>query len=133
MNRSDLQRLSKTRLKEAKLLLANGFSSGAYYLAGYAIECALKACIAKSTRRHDFPDRKLDLGSHTHNLKELLKLAQMEPLLELEPRMEAPWKFVQEWSEESRYRAYSEHQARQLLDAIANRKNGVMPWITRHW
>jgi len=50
--------LSRIRLQEAKALLSLDFDDGAYYLAGYAVECALKACIAKETRRHEFPDRK---------------------------------------------------------------------------
>ena len=59
MNRNDLKGLALIRLREATILLANGEYSGAYYLAGYAVECALKPCIAKQTRRHDFPDKKL--------------------------------------------------------------------------
>jgi hypothetical protein len=47
MNRNDLQNLSRLREKEAKVLLDNGCFAGAYYLLGYAVECALKACIAK--------------------------------------------------------------------------------------
>jgi len=35
-----------------------GFFDGAYYLAGYAVECAIKACIAKGTRRYEFPDKR---------------------------------------------------------------------------
>ena len=33
----------------------------AYYMIGYCVECALKACIAKQIRRFDFPDKKLVL------------------------------------------------------------------------
>lgn len=58
MDRKDLQELSKVRLKEATALLKLGLFDGAYYLAGYAVECALKACIAKGTQRGEFPDRK---------------------------------------------------------------------------
>jgi len=43
MNRVDLQQLAELRLKESKALFAAGFPEGAYYLAGYAVECALKA------------------------------------------------------------------------------------------
>lgn len=58
MDRKGLQELSNVRLKEAKALLKVGMADGAYYLAGYAVECALKACIAKETRRYDFPDKR---------------------------------------------------------------------------
>jgi HEPN domain-containing protein len=47
VNRNGLQDLSKVRLKEATALLNLRMYDGAYYLAGYAVECALKACIAK--------------------------------------------------------------------------------------
>ena len=58
MTRSDLRNLAEWRLIEAKTLLKVS-PSGAYYLAGYAAECALKACYIRS--RHDeFPDRLTD-------------------------------------------------------------------------
>lgn len=69
VNRKDLQSLARTRLAEAKILLDAGRSDGAYYLAGYAVECALKACIARGTQRHEFPDKKTVDASHTHNLR----------------------------------------------------------------
>lgn len=78
MNRKDLQSLARIRLAEAKTLLAAGHPDGAYYLAGYAIECAFKACIAKETQRHDFPDKKRVDASYTHSLKDLIKAARLE-------------------------------------------------------
>ena len=59
MTRKDFQLLAELRANEAAILAHNGNEQGAYYLAGMAIECALKACIAKKTKRHAFPpDRK---------------------------------------------------------------------------
>jgi HEPN domain-containing protein len=43
LNRRDFQELALVRLNEAKVLLDAGHFDGAYYLAGYAVECALKA------------------------------------------------------------------------------------------
>jgi hypothetical protein len=40
VDRKGLQELSKVRLKEATALLELGLFDGAYYLAGYAVECA---------------------------------------------------------------------------------------------
>ncbi|MEL0589524.1 MAG: hypothetical protein U1V55_07060 [Planktothrix rubescens PR222] len=37
------------------MLLDNHQYSGAYYLSGYVIECALKACIAKKTQQLPIP------------------------------------------------------------------------------
>lgn len=65
MNRLDFQRLAELRLSESTALLAAGFPDGAYYLAGYAMECALKACIAKRTREYDFPEKILAITTFT--------------------------------------------------------------------
>ena len=46
MNRRDLQELTRIRAVEAGTLLDQGMYDGAYYLSGYAVECALKACIS---------------------------------------------------------------------------------------
>lgn len=50
MNRGELQELAMIRLQDAKVLLENECFDGAYYLSGYVIECALKACIAKKQK-----------------------------------------------------------------------------------
>jgi HEPN domain-containing protein len=54
MTRWDLQKLAEDRLLDAEALLAAGRWSAAYYLAGYAVECAIKACIAKLVQEYDF-------------------------------------------------------------------------------
>jgi HEPN domain-containing protein len=77
MKRSDLQRLARIRIKEAKVLLENNCFDGAYYLAGYAVECALKACIAKQTQRHEFPDKTRVLDSYTHDFAKLIRVANL--------------------------------------------------------
>lgn len=68
-------------------------------LAGYSVECALKACIAKKTREHDFPEKKLVNESYTHRLKDLLRLADLktefETALQQDQLMEANWDIVQ--------------------------------------
>ena len=78
MNRTDLQQLATTRLDEAQLLLLAGRFSGAYYLAGYSVECALKAVIAKKTQQYDFPDKQHVIKAHTHNLQTLVEQAGMD-------------------------------------------------------
>ncbi len=78
MNRTDFQQLAEIRITEAGVLLANGHSDGAYYLAGYAVECALKACIAKFTNLHDFPDKQRAVDAFTHDLIKLLRIADLD-------------------------------------------------------
>jgi HEPN domain-containing protein len=56
MTRRDLQNISRLRIQEAKLLLINSSYSGAYYLAGYSVECGLKACIERQMRQSNIPE-----------------------------------------------------------------------------
>ena len=137
MNRNDLQRLAGTRIREAKTLFKAGEYSGAYYLAGYAVECALKACVAKGVKRYDFPEKGLSDKVFTHDLTSLLKHSKLNAELEAEskanPRFAACWDAVIKWSEASRYSVWTGYQAEALLDAILRRKDGVMPWIKQRW
>jgi HEPN domain-containing protein len=110
LNRRDLQELSRLRLKEAKALLAGQFYDGAYYLAGYSIELALKACIAKGIKRHDFPDKKLIVEAHTHAIVRLVQMAGLEADLQIRLKNETfqgNWNVVKDWSENSRYKRNS--------------------------
>jgi len=137
LNRRDLRELALLRLTEAKALLRNGHYDGAYYLSGYIIECALKACVAKQTQKHQFPDKKTAVASYTHNLEDLLKVAQLGDVHREQTRanliFEANWNLVRDWSEESRYRKHSREDAEAILSAISDRKHGVLRWIRQHW
>jgi HEPN domain-containing protein len=137
MNRNDFKVMARIRLKEARVLLKNKCYDGAYYKAGYALECALKACIAKMTMRHDFPDKKLVQESYTHSLTVLVKLARLNSYLELEMNADAQfkknWTVVKDWTEDSRYQQHAEKKARDLVQAITDRGHGVMRWIRRFW
>ena len=137
MNRRELQTLASVRLAEAKSLLRAGLSDGAYYLAGYSVECGLKACIAKHTRRYDFPDKKNVDASHTHDLKALVRIANLELLrverAKTDPAFRDYWDLVQQWSEQSRYRRHDRTDAKALVDAIASAQHGVLRWIKQHW
>jgi len=137
VKRKDLQDLASIRLKEADVLLLSRHWEGAYYLAGYAAECALKACIAKRTARHDFPDKERVNASHTHNLEKLVELAGLKDSLEnarqSEPKLHVNWSVVTEWWEQSRYERPSQSEAEGLLRALVERKHGVFTWLKRHW
>ncbi|HET6628345.1 MAG TPA: hypothetical protein VFG91_01070 [Woeseiaceae bacterium] len=138
MNRADLQKISQMRRADAHALLSAGRFAGAYYLAGYAVECALKACIAKQIGHHDFPDKKLVNDAHTHDLDKLVRLAGLQPDLESElkksPDLEINWSVVKEWSEQKRYdRGVSKARAKDLYSACVARKYGVLAWIKKRW
>jgi HEPN domain-containing protein len=137
MNRSDLQRLSNARIREARILFDAGEYCGSYYLAGYAVECALKACFAKSVRKYDFPDKKGAGKIFTHKLPDLVTLANLDAELlasrQASSKFASGWDVVCKWTEESRYSNGTKDDAEELLDAIIRRRDGVLPWIKRHW
>jgi HEPN domain-containing protein len=137
MNRYQLQKLSKVRLAESKALLKLGHYSGAYYLAGYAVECAIKAVIAKGTARYDFPDKKRVDSSYTHDLKTLVRTAFLETSrIEVSSKNTTfadNWVLVSDWSEQSRYSEWDQAAAKSLIDAISQKRHGVMAWLIQHW
>jgi hypothetical protein len=136
LTRKDFQRLAELRVRESAALLRTRNPVGSYYLGGYAIECALKACIAKQARRHEFP-LKADYVRrvYTHKLEELLRLADLEQQLEDDMRANAAlarnWGVVKDWDEESRYRS-SGLNGRDLQGAVAG-PDGVLHWIKQRW
>jgi hypothetical protein len=131
-DRATFQRLAELRLSEARLLLANGLPSGAYYLAGYAIECALKAIIAADFRANVIPDPKYVRDIYTHDLSALFRLAELEQELEAakktNPALYQRWTTVQTWSEKARYEVWTEASASAILDAIDG-DEGLLEWL----
>ena len=135
-NRRDFQRLARMRLSEARVLIRSRNFEGAYYLTGLAVECAVKACIAKNTRRHDFPPDQTALRDiYTHSLARLIGAAKLQPQLEAELRsnilFKSKWDVVKGWDVKSRY-ATGGLNAGDLYRAVAGR-NGVMQWLRQRW
>lgn len=134
--RKDFQRLAQLRANEARSLAKADKEMGAYYLAGFAVECALKACIAKKTRRHDFPaDAKYANEVYTHNLERLLKVAQLDVHLDRDmrakPQLAIHWGVVKEWTIDSRYEV-SGLNGKDMVAAV-NTSDGVLQWIKLYW
>jgi HEPN domain-containing protein len=136
MTRRDFQRLADIRAREAAALVRSRNYQGAYYLGGFAVECALKACIAKKTRRYDFPDKIHTARVHTHSLLELLRVSDLNARLELDmrtnPRLAANWGVVKVWSVDSRYQA-DRLNGRDMVTAVSSLPDGVLEWIKQHW
>jgi HEPN domain-containing protein len=137
LDRDLLQKLANTRLVEAKALLDIGMYDGAYYLSGYVIELALKACIAKKTKEYSYPDLKTVKASYTHDLSDLLKTSELEPTFlkdkKNDPQLGIYWSIVEGWSEETRYTINDKQDAEGLLNAISDKNSGVFTWIKQHW
>lgn len=138
MNRNDFRDLALIRLKEAKILLDNKGWEGAYYLCGYAVECGLKACIAKKTKEHDFPPPRATIEKYyTHDLDSLMKATGQDVQLKMDMAkdkdLELNWNLVVNWKEISRYEKHSDKEASDLYSAIADSRHGVLEWIKQHW
>jgi HEPN domain-containing protein len=138
VTRADFQQLADVRLQEAKALLDLGLWDGAYYLAGYAVEVALKACIIKAVMATDaFPEKKFSENCWTHDLEKLIVLAGVKGVwdaaLKADPNLRANWVILEDWSEQTRYHRISEPEARDLYDAISDATHGVLTWIKAHW
>jgi HEPN domain-containing protein len=139
MNRDDFQKLANLRIKEAKVLLDNRYYAGSYYLAGYAIECALKACIAKRTKRYEFPPPKEVVGNiYTHKPETLLVSANLwaafKTDMQSDPTLANYWLVVKGWSVEQRYEMnITESMARDIYKAVTDRRHGVLTWLKKRW
>ena len=130
--------LANLRLREAQALYRAKEFSGAYYLAGYAVECGLKACIAKKVRRYDFPDRQQrGKDPYIHDLVQLVALADLknsaDALADSDVLFQKNWDVTVLWSEQSRYKIIEHQESKRLIDAIIEKRHGVMPWVRQHW
>lgn len=137
MNRQLFQNVAKLRVQESKILLKAAQYPGAYYLIGYAIECALKACVAKQVKRHDFPDKKVANEAFTHDLEKLVKVAGLWPEFDKDrktnPNLDLNWAVVKDWSESVRYDVgITSAQANDLFTACTE-KDGILPWVKKKW
>jgi hypothetical protein len=138
MNRFDLQKIAEERVADAAALLDAGRFQAAYYLCGYAVECALKACIARKVREFDFPDRKLVNDSYVHNLTKLLTVSGIEELYDEKAGRNSVfaknWSTVKDWSEMSRYDPeITETKALGFFLAVTDPTNGVLAWLKKQW
>jgi len=138
MNKSDLEQLVDIRVSEAKILLEHGYYQGAYYLIGYALECALKACISKQVQQYDFPNKQLANQSHTHKLTDLLGVAGLKQKLSDRERQnlnfKLNWSLAKDWSELSRYECRIEKtKATDLFEAVTESESGILVWLKTFW
>ena len=126
-------------------MLANGLHDGAVYLAGYALELALKARICKLLDS-DYPQGRGEFQSFLmHNYGTLVRLAGLEKQLD-EARLAIDfaenWSVLADdpatkgWSETWRYRrigSVSQADAEEIIAALDNPSSGILPWIHSLW
>jgi hypothetical protein len=137
LSKNDIERLAQVRLEDAILLFQSGKSSSAYYLAGYSVELALKACISKLFQSNVIPDKALVNATHTHNLNDLLNVSGLLPQFKNETKsnhnLAANWGIVSKWNEASRYQLWDQITAATLIQSIQDPNNGVFQWVKKYW
>lgn len=137
MNRVDLQILTDDRVADATALLEAGRWAAAYYLLGYAIECALKVCIAERFREHEIPEKSLLNDFYTHRLDKLVLTAAKDEFVKktaIAPEFQENWDIIDKWTEASRYdHAITESKARDLHRAVCDPERGVLAWLKTLW
>jgi hypothetical protein len=111
--------------------------SGAYYLAGYSVELALKAFVARQFRSEIIPDWPFFKDARTHRLDQLIKLAGLHAdlisALSRDARFDAHWQVVESWRTDSRYDMISAAETARLIEALEDGHHGAMRWIRTHW
>jgi HEPN domain-containing protein len=135
--------LAELRLEDAQGLLNIQRWACAYYVAGYAVECALKALIVRDAERTGsvFDDKKLAsqlLDSFfVHDLEKLFKAANLEADFGLargaNTALDGSWQVVKGWKETSRYQQKGQTEAEAMVQAISHDPDGVMKWIRDRW
>ena len=133
MNRLELQLLSQERLFDAQSLIAASRWSGAYYLAGYSLEGALKSSVLLYIEQTGiiFEDKKFVEKCWTHDLEILVKMADLEAkrgiAISANALLGTNWLIAKDWDESYRYRSSTQQQAQSLYNAVSDPTNEVLP------
>jgi HEPN domain-containing protein len=137
LTKANLESLAQMRLDDAKLLLQLNKASSAYYLAGYAVELALKACISKLFQPDTIPDKAFVNAIYVHKPSELLKVAglaqEFDTDSKADPQLATNWVISCKWTEATRYEFHSPLSAAALITAIGDPQHGVFQWLKKHW
>ena len=137
MKRTDLQAIAQSKIDDAVLLLQHRRYSNSYYLAGFAVEIALKACIAKQIAADTIPDKAFIQAIHVHDIARLVGLAGLKPELtnkeNSDPDFYTNWGIATKWEPSARYQAIVPLSCQLLIQAVVEPDHGVLPWIKTYW
>jgi hypothetical protein len=121
MSPRDLRSLATDRIEDARVLFDSGRVAGSMYLAGYAIECSLKARICDSLGWEELRSDGAYRSMKTHDLVFLLSFTGRESQV-LSTAHLSYWSLVTKWRPEMRYEhaaATSQSDAEAMLDACS--------------
>jgi hypothetical protein len=116
-------RAAHQRFEDAEILLERDRLTGAFYLAGYGVECILKALILSSIddpKRRTKVDRSFK-GRAGHDLAELLRLVFKESGRSVPGSVSQSLTMIMTWTTDLRYEASlkSRKEAVAFRDAVA--------------
>lgn len=139
-SRDQLRTISKTRFKEVKILYQNNLFDGAKYLAGYAVETALKARVCKILDS-DYPETgEISKSFLTHKFDTLVKLGGLQKTLDNElssnVNFKTNWSLATSWSEILRYNPIgtsTKTDVADIINALEDKKNGILTWLIKRW
>ncbi len=139
MTQAELRRLAEERIQDAKALLDGQRWSFAYYVAGYAVESALKSCVLARMIYTGwvFQEKWKAQECLTHDFGELIVLAgltsELNATLATNPAFVSFWNTVLLWDVSDRYRQKSPAAAEDLYKANTQDPNGVLQWLRIYW
>jgi hypothetical protein len=139
VNQADLRKMAAERIEDAKALLKEHRWAYAYYVAGYAVECALKSCVLARMIHTGgvFKDKKYAEWCWTHDFGKLVELADLKKELDghaaVNRAFVGHWGVAGQWKETSRYEEKPQVDAEKLYEAVTHDPDGVLKWIQNYW
>jgi hypothetical protein len=102
----EFHRCARERLEEAKVLLQHRYPTGAVYLAGYAVECGLKALILNRVPRAKHEEIVANFrGARSHDFEWLRRFYRRLGAPMFPQEVNAMFLIVDDWSTNLRYSA----------------------------
>ena len=121
---AELRKIARARWFDARALLQARRFDGAYYLAGYSIELALKARICRTLKWRGFPESANEFHGlqsvKTHDLEILLRFSGIEQRIKQKHMPE--WSLVLDWNPEKRYQPVGQSSLQQATDMLTSAK-----------
>lgn len=144
-----IRNLAALRLEEAQILVQNGKPDGAFYLAGYSVELALKAKVAErlglpglfdeqNTNQQFAGLNELRRLVKTHNLTLLFVMsglkAAFDQLRVTQAEFSTAASWLNDWNEGLRYRspgAVTQMGVEHFISTLGE-VTGLLQWIEKH-
>lgn len=122
INKVELRKLAKARLKDAQILFEAKRYDGAIYMCGYVVEIGLKMRICKTLKWTGFPQTNNEFNNYrsfkTHSLDVLLTLSGIEEKVKTQHLVE--WSIVNVWNPESRYNPIGHVSPQDAADMLSS-------------